>query len=127
MISTFIKRPAMTVMFVLLFVLLGLVSYSEINIEKQPKIDLPMVVVNVVYPGASPEEIETQVLSKIEDAIVEISELKKVEGRALENSGYLLLEFKLSADVNIKAIEVKDKVESILHNLPKDVNRPIVQ
>lgn len=127
MIETFVKRPATTLMFVLLFVLLGAVSFSNLNIEQQPQIDFPLVTVDVTYPGASPEQIETQAIKKVEDAISEISEIKKVNARAYENFGYVLIEFLLSADVNVKSIEVKDKVEAILNEFPDAMERPIIQ
>ena len=127
MIDVFVKRPATTVMFVLFFALLGLVSFFNLNVEQSPRIDFPLVTVNVVYPGASPLEVETQLIKKLEDAVVEISEIKKIESRSFESAGYVLIEFYLSADVNNKLIEVKDKVEAILNDLPEDIDRPIVQ
>ena len=127
MIEYFVKRPATTVMLSLFFVLLGIVSFFELNVEQSPRIDFPLVVINVTYPGASPLEVESQTLRKIEDSVVEISEIKKMESRAFDSFGYVLVEFLLSADVNSKAAEVKDKVESILNDLPAGVERPIVQ
>lgn len=127
MIASFVKRPVTTIMFVLFFIILGLVSFFNLNIEQSPRIEFPLVAINVVYPGASPLEIETQVIKKIEDSVVEISEIKKVESRSFENFGYILVEFYLSADVNNKLIEVKDKVEVVLNDLPEDIDRPIVQ
>lgn len=127
MIESFVRRPVTTIMLVLFFVLLGMVSFYNLNIEQSPRIDFPLVTVNVVYPGASPDQIESQAIKKIEDVIAEISEIKKVEARAYENFGYVLIEFFLSADVNIKSIEVKDKVEGILNDFPTDMERPIIQ
>lgn len=127
MINVFVKRPATTMMFILVFVLLGFVSYFNLKVEQSPRIEFPLVVVNLVYPGASPLEIETQVLKKVEDSVVEISEIKKIESRAFESFGFLLIEFLLSADVNIKSIEVKDKVDAILNELPDGIEKPIVQ
>lgn len=127
MIESFVKRPVTTIMFVLFFIILGIVSFFNLNIEQSPRIEFPLVTVNVTYPGASPLEIETQVIKKIEDSVVEISEIKKIESRSFENFGYILVEFYLSADVNNKLIEVKDKVEVVLNDLPDAIDRPIVQ
>lgn len=127
MIESFVKRPVTTTMFIMVFVLLGIVSFFNLNIEQSPRIDFPLVVVNLTYPGASPEQVETQAIRKVEEAISEISEIKKVEARAYENFGYVLIEFYLSADVNIKSIEVKDKVEAILNDFPDSMERPIIQ
>ena len=72
MIRLFVKRPAMTLVFVLIFVVMGIVSFSNLLIESTPKMDFPMVTIQTFYNGASPAEIETQVIKKIEDAVAEI-------------------------------------------------------
>ena len=82
MIEFFVRNRVTTVMFVLVFVVLGFFSYSNLMIEKSPKIDFPIVTVSVVYPGATPLEVETLVVKKIEDAIAEISEIKKVKSQS---------------------------------------------
>jgi HAE1 family hydrophobic/amphiphilic exporter-1 len=124
MIESFVKRPATTWMMVLVFVVLGIVSYFSLIVEDKPKIDLPLVSIKVVYPGASPADIEAQIIKKIEDVIAEISEIKKIESTANENYGFVMIEFNIEADVNIKAIEVKDKVESIINDFPKAAEKP---
>ncbi len=126
MIEAFVKRPAMTIVFILVFVVLGLFSYRNLIIESTPKIDLPIVSINMPYPGATPIEVETQLLKKVEDAVAEISEIKKITGRAFESFGLLMIEFEIKADVNNKAVEVKDKVEAILNELPDSAERPII-
>lgn len=126
MIEVFVKRPATTIILVLVFVLLGFVSYFNLNVEQSPRINFPLITVNVTYPGASPEEIETQIIRKVEDAVVEISEIKKIKSRSFENFGYVLIEFYLTADVNVKSSEVKDKVDAIINELPDGIEKPIV-
>lgn len=127
MIEYFVKHRVTTIMFILVFVVLGLFSYSKLLLEKTPKIDFPIVTVKVIYPGATPVEVETQVVKKIEDAISEVSEIKKIQSRSFDSYGYISIEFLLSANVNIKSIEVKDKVEAILNDLPDDVEKPIIE
>src|SRR5690606_24298001 len=75
---------------------------------------------------ASPEEIETQVLKRIEDAISEVSEIKSIKSEAMENFGFVMVEFNIEADVNVKSIEIKDKVEGILNDFPEAADRPII-
>ena len=77
MIKLFVKRPAMTLMFVLVFVVMGLVSFNRLIIEQTPKMDFPFVTIKTVYAGASPEEIESQIVKKLEDAVAEISQIKE--------------------------------------------------
>jgi hydrophobic/amphiphilic exporter-1 (mainly G- bacteria), HAE1 family len=127
MIKTFVNRPAMTIVSVLVFVVLGIVSYSNLIIEETPKIEFPLVTVTTEYGGATPKEVETQIIKKIEDSIAEISEIKKIKSTAYENFGFTIIEFNLNTDVNVKAIEVKDKVEAIINELPSSAKAPVIE
>ncbi len=126
MIEVFVKRPATTVMLVLFLVLMGANSLSNLNIESQPQIDLPMVSVQVVYPGASPEEVELDVVKPIEDTVSEVAGIKQIQGRGYENAGLVFIEFAIEEDINIKLLEVKDKIEAIQNDLPDAANKPII-
>jgi len=127
MIEFFVKHRITTIMFILVFVVLGVFSYSNLMIEKTPKVDFPIVTVSVAYPGATPLEVETLVVKKIEDAVSEVSEIKKIKSQSYDSFGYIFVEFLLSADVNVKSIEVKDKVEAILNDLPDAVEKPVIE
>ena len=127
MIEFFVKRPVTTIMFICVFVVLGIVSCFNILIEKTPRVDLPIITISTVYPGATPLEVETLVVNKIEDAVAEISEIEKIRSQSYESFGYIYVEFLISADVNVKSIEVKDKVEAILNDLPEDIEQPIIE
>ena len=127
MIEFFVKRPVTTIMFVLVFVVMGVVSLYELSIERTPKIEFPIVTVSVQYSGATPLEVETLVVKKIEDAVSELSEIKKIRSQSFNDFGYVYIEFLLSADVNVKSIEVKDKVEALLNDLPDDIERPVIE
>ncbi|MDD3375776.1 MAG: efflux RND transporter permease subunit [Candidatus Omnitrophica bacterium] len=127
MIEFFVKKPVTTIMFVLVFVLLGFVSIFSLRVEKEPKIDFPIVTATVTYLGATPIEVETLVINKIEDAVAELSEIKKIKSYSYENFGYVSIEFLLSADVNIKFIEVKDKVDAIVNDFPEDAKKPVIE
>ncbi len=127
MIEYFVKHKVTTVMFVLVFVVLGVYSYSNLLVEKFPKVDYPIVTVSVIYPGATPLEVETLVVKKVEDAVSEISEIKKIKSQSYDSLGFVSIEFLLSADVNVKSIEVKDKVDAILNGLPDAIKKPVIE
>jgi len=127
MIELFVRRPVTTIVFVSFFIVLGIVSFFNLNIEETPKIDFPIITVKVTYPGATPSEIETQIIKKIENAISEISELKHVNSYAYESYAQVVIEFMLEADVNIKSIEVKDKVDAIIEDFPSGAKKPIIE
>ncbi len=127
MLKFFVRRPVTTVMFVLLWVVLGLVSFPKMNIERTPALDFPMVTATFVYPGAAPSEIESQVIKKAEDAISQVPELKKITSQAFENGGYVMAEFNLGVNVNDKASEVKSKIDALASEFPTDLKQPVIE
>ena len=126
MIKAFVRRPVTTLMLVLFFVLMGAVAVFTINIEEYPKIDLPIVSVEIVYPGATPLEIESEILEIVEDAVSEVSQIKKITAQAFDSMALIMIEFDISADVNIQLLEVKDKVDAVLDEFPKDIETPLI-
>ena len=127
MLKFFVRRPITTLMFVLVWVVLGLVSFPKMNIERSPSVDFPMVTATFIYPGASPEELESQVIMRAEDAISEVSELKSITSYVYENSGMVMAEFNLSANVNDKSTEIKNKLDSLRMEFPSDMEQPMVE
>ena len=127
MIKFFVKKPITTLMFVLFWVVLGIVSFPKMNIERTPSVDFPMVTATFVYPGATPEEIESQVVKKAEDSISEVAGLKKLTTQIFENGGYVMAEFNLGVNVNDKASEIKAKLDSIQSEFPSDLKKPVVE
>jgi len=127
LIRTFIRKPVLTTMILIALLVLGINSYRDMIVEMMPQIDLPFVVVTTVYPGASPAEIESQVTKKIEDEIATIANVESIESTSMENMSQIVVEFALETDVDLDAIDVKDKVDAILSELPEDAERPIIQ
>lgn len=127
MLKFFVKRPVTTVMFVLLWVVLGIVSFPKMNIERTPALDFPMVTATFIYPGAAPAEIESQVIKKAEDAMSQVPELKKLTSQAFENGGYVMAEFNLGVNVNDKASEVKSKIDALASEFPSDLKQPVIE
>ena len=127
MLKFFVRRPVTTIMFVLFFVALGIVSFPKMNVERMPAIDFPMVTATFIYPGAAPTEIESQVIKKAEDAMSEVSGLKKITSQAFENGGYVMAEFNLGVNVNDKSSEIKAKLDAISSEFPDDLKQPVIE
>ena len=122
-----IKRPIMTSMFLLVFVIFGSLAYFGISLNLMPELDVPYITVTTIYPGAGPKEVETQITDKIEDAISSISNLKNITSYSMENVSMIILEFEMDKDVNIANTEVKDKISAIANQFPTDSEDPIVE
>ena len=126
MLQFFIKRPVTTITFVLFFVILGLVAFPKMNIERTPSVDFPYVTVTFVYPGASSSEIESQVVKRAENAVSEVAGVKKITSQVYENSAYLISEFNLGVNVDDKANEVKAKIDGLANDFPTDLKQPVI-
>lgn len=126
MLKFFIRKPVTTIMFVLFFVILGIVSFPKMNVERTPSVDFPYVTATFVYPGASSEEIETQVIKKAENAMSEVAGVKKITSQVYENMGYVISEFNLGVNVDDKANEVKAKIDGLANEFPDDLKQPVI-
>jgi HAE1 family hydrophobic/amphiphilic exporter-1 len=122
-----IERPVLVTMAILVFVVFGMLAYIDMPLNLMPDVQLPFVSIQVVYPGAGPEEVETQVTKKIEDAISTVSRIDYVQSYSLESVSIAIIAFELGKDVDIANQEVKDKVDGILRDLPSTAERPVVQ
>lgn len=122
-----IRRPVAMSCVIIGLTLLGLNAYRKMGLELMPKADIPYVTVVTIYPGASPEELETEVAKRIEDAVVSIDGLKHVSSTCMENVCQTLLEFQLEVNVDIAATDVREKLDLIRADLPIDVEDPIIQ
>ncbi len=127
MIRFFVKRPVLSTMLLMAFVVLGAFSYSRMVIELMPSIEFPFIIVTTVYPGASPEEVESQVTKKIEDAVSTIANVKHLQSISRENMSQVFIEFELETDVDLDAIDVKDKVDAIQAEMPDDAEKSVIQ
>ncbi len=122
-----VRRPIAMSCLIIALTLLGVNAFRRMGLELMPKVDLPYVTVITIYPGASPEELETDVAKKIEDVVVSIDGLKHVSSTCMENVCQTLLEFQLDVDVDIAATDVREKLDLIRADIPEDVEDPIIQ
>jgi HAE1 family hydrophobic/amphiphilic exporter-1 len=119
-----IRRPIAMACLIIALSLLGVNAYRKMGVELMPKMDVPYITVTTIYPGASPEQIETDVAKRIEDQVVTIDGLKHVSSACMENACQTLLEFELNVDVDIAATDVREKLDLIKADFPEDVEDP---
>jgi hydrophobic/amphiphilic exporter-1 (mainly G- bacteria), HAE1 family len=124
--DTSIRRPVLATMAILSFVVLGIVSMSRLGIDLFPDVSIPYVVVNTVYPGASPEEVETLVSRPVEDAVSAINGIKRVESRSTESFSSVVIEFRIEVDPQVAAADVREKVTAIRARLPEEAEDPTI-
>src|SRR5690242_17058338 len=122
-----VKRPVFATMLVLSLVVVGLFSYFSLGVDLFPKIDIPTVSVTIQNPGASPEEIETEITKKVEDAVNTISQVDEVRSTSSEGQSMVIATFLLSKNGDVAAQEVQNKVNLIIPDLPQTAKQPVIQ
>ena len=105
----------------------GLLAYVSLPLNLMPSIDIGVVTVQTVYPGAGPREIEMQITKKIEDAVSTISGIDYMQSYSMESVSIVVIFFELDVDADIANQQVKDRTAAILTELPADAERPVVE
>ena len=122
-----VRRPVFATMLILSLTVVGLFSYKSLGVDLFPKIDLPTITVTVVNPGASPQEIETEITDKVEGAVNTISGIDELRSTSVEGVSQVFITFLLEKNPDIAAQEVRNKVDLIVNDLPVTAEQPIVQ
>ncbi len=121
-----VMRPVLMTMFILSFVVLGVFSYTDLATDLFPEVEIPVVTVRVIYPGAGPAEIENLITRHVEEEVSAINGVDKITSSSIEGASIVVVEFKLETDLDVAANDVKDKVELVKPKLPEDAEDPVV-
>jgi HAE1 family hydrophobic/amphiphilic exporter-1 len=122
-----VRRPVFTTMLILALVVVGVFSYFSLGVDLFPKVDIPAVTITVSDPGASPEEVETEITKKVEDAVNTISLIDEVRSTSSEGRSVVIVSFLLQKNGDIAAQEIQNKVNLIVADLPQTAKPPVVQ
>ncbi len=105
---------------------LGIFSYNRLPVEQMPEVSNPRVFVSIAYPGASPEQVENDLIKPIENVLNTVNGVKKIFATTREGIGFLQAEFRLSTDMATATQEVRDKVAQIRPGFPREAKDPLV-
>ncbi len=122
-----VRRPVFAVMLILALTVVGWFSYMSLGVDLFPKIDLPTITVTVANPGASPQEIETEITDKIEAAVNTISSIDELRSVSVEGVSQVFVTFQLEKNADVASQEVRAKVDLVVPNLPETAKEPTVQ
>ena len=122
-----IRRPVFTWVLVSIPVVLGIVSYFDLGVDLFPKVDFPVVSVSASFPGYNAEAMETDVTRPLEEAINTVSGVDELRSTVKEGITTIVVQFVLEKDGNVGAQEIRDKVASIIKQLPQGMDPPLVQ
>jgi HAE1 family hydrophobic/amphiphilic exporter-1 len=122
-----VRRPVFTWVLILSLVVIGLFSFARLGVDRFPKIEFPFVTVSTRLVGAAPEEIETEITDKIEEAVNTISGIDQLTSISAEGVSQVIVMFELEKDADVAAQEVRDRVNSVLRDLPRDADPPVIE
>jgi hydrophobic/amphiphilic exporter-1 (mainly G- bacteria), HAE1 family len=122
-----IHRPVFAAMIILALVVVGATSYSKLGVDRFPTIDLPTVTVRMTLPGASPEEAESQLAKPIEEVVNTVEGVEQLRSVSSQGRSFIIATFNLNRDIEAAAQDVRDRVQSVLRQLPPGTDPPVVQ
>ena len=122
-----IRRPVPAIVLFSVLTLLGVISFMTLPVTRFPNIDIPLVSITVVQSGAAPAELESQVTKEVEDAVANITGVKHIMSTVTDGMSTTVMEFRLEINQDRALNDVKDAIDKIRLDLPRDINEPIVQ
>lgn len=121
-----IRKPVTTIMVTLMVFIAGIVSYFNLDQALMPDMDLPIAVVMTTYVGASPEEIEELISKPMEESLGSIANVDTVTSYSSTNSSMVLLQFVDGTDIDMAAVDMRDKIDQMKSTLPDAAGDPMV-
>jgi HAE1 family hydrophobic/amphiphilic exporter-1 len=121
-----VKRPIAMIVVIITLMGLGLVALSRLRVNQIPDVEQPILVVNIIYPGASPETAEREVVNRIEKTMQTISGVDRVQATAKEGSAQFLIFFNFDKNLIEAADEVRNAIGTVRHKLPTEIREPVI-
>jgi hydrophobe/amphiphile efflux-1 (HAE1) family protein len=121
-----VQRPVFATVLMLVIVVFGVAGYGKLGVDEFPNIDFPAVVVTTRLPGAAPEEVESDVSDKIERVLNTISGIDELRSVSSEGVSQVIVMFKLERAIDAAAQDVRDKINTVLPELPAGIDPPVV-
>jgi multidrug efflux pump len=121
-----VRRPVFATVLSLLILLVGVVSFTRLNVREYPKIDNPVVTVETRYTGASSAVVESQVTKVLEDSLAGIEGVDVITSISRQEQSQITVSFVLSRDADSAAADVRDKVSRVRQKLPTGIDEPVI-
>src|ERR1700730_3782375 len=115
-----VKRPVFAIMMTAALIVLGAASYESLGLDLMPKTDVPIVTVGASLPGASAEEVETQLTKRIEEVVNTISGIDELRATSGQGASNVTITFALERDIEAATQDVRDKLATIVSQFPVD-------
>jgi hydrophobic/amphiphilic exporter-1 (mainly G- bacteria), HAE1 family len=122
-----IERPIITVVTMIAIVVFGLAALTRLDTDEFPDIDQPIVFIGIAYPGASPDVVEREVVTRLEDKLSGVSGVDKLNSTSTDGFAQIIIQFAFSKDVNQATQDVRDAISAVRAQLPPEIIEPVIQ
>ena len=122
-----VARPVFAVMLIMAMVVVGGVSYTRLGVDRFPDVDLPIISIRTTLPGASPEEVESTITRRIEDAVATVEGIENIRSTSTESASIVGVNFTLNRNIDVAAQDVRDAVATVISLLPRDAKPPLIK
>ena len=120
-----LKRPVTTILVVLCLIVFGIQSVLSAKLELMPTMDMPMLIIATVYPGASPEDVNDLVTTEIENEIGTLNGVDQVQAVSMENMSLVVISYDYGKDIDEAYDDLKKKMDVLEASLPDDCESPM--
>ncbi|HYO75380.1 MAG TPA: efflux RND transporter permease subunit, partial [Thermoanaerobaculia bacterium] len=121
-----IRRPVFASMIVLALVVVGAAGYAQLGVDRYPSVDLPTVSIRTSLPGAAPEEVESLITQRIEEVVNTVDGIDELRSVSGPGNSVVIATFKLDRNLETAAQDVRDRVATVVRDLPEDASPPVV-
>ena len=122
-----VRRPVFASVLILSLVVVGVFAFGQLGVDRLPQVDFPTVTVTTRLPGAAPEQVESEVTDKVEEAVNTISGIDQLNSNSAEGISQVIVTFHLEKNADVAAQEVRDRINRILPLLPRTITQPTIE
>ena len=122
-----IKRPVITIVVVIMLMCLGLLALQKLRVNQIPDVEQPVMVVNMPYPGASPETVEREIVNRVEKALISIPQVYQIRSTSSESNATIVMIFNFKKNMTEAPDEIRNAIASVRHKLPIEMREPILR
>ena len=122
-----IKRPIPTVVIIIMLMVLGLMALNKLRVNQIPDVEQPVLVVNIPYPGASPETVEREIIDRVEKSLQSIPQVYQIRATAFEGSARVVIIFNFKKNMVEASDEVRNAIAAVRHKLPVEMREPVLE
>ena len=121
-----VKKPVVTIVILMMLMALGLLALTKLKVNQIPEVDMPLLAIDITYPGASPDTVEREVLNRVEKALQSVNGIKDLRGTASEGNANILVFFEFKKNMVEATDEVRNAIGRVRYKLPTEIREPVI-